>query len=402
MKKSGKKDNLKENKFGVNLGVKLKCSISIVVLTTLLSNSSVNATTIDDFRELMGEDRLGDRYTEEQQNYIISQYNSIVKHNTLANLVNSYDPTSDNKELNKRREELEQSIRVESSELVKVFESGESVDEILKIKATISNLKFIQSQLQEEKEKVTIEVMKNDMVEEYKNVVAIVKEVSNYKEVGIIGNLLLSPLQDSFVLTSPYGYRVHPTSGGYEMHKGVDLKASLGDKVYTTWKGTVTATYESEKGGKTIEVTHDKGLKTRYLHLNDILVSTGQQVNQHDLIGTVGNTGEVTGAHLHYEIIVDDKPVNPVYFFGNKGAKALNNFIMVSEDPIVREMSKIVTNIKLAPKSILEEMKNAKKSNVPGEKKEVNYEREGVVPKDSVEVHLKKGHSMPKPSDEME
>jgi murein DD-endopeptidase MepM/ murein hydrolase activator NlpD len=94
-------------------------------------------------------------------------------------------------------------------------------------------------------------------------------------------------------------------------HWGMDFSCSIGTNVLAAASGTVTeATYRSDYG-YTILITHENGTQTRYAHMSQLLVKTGDEVEQGDVIGLSGNTGDSTGPHLHFEIIVDGQRVDP-------------------------------------------------------------------------------------------
>ena len=115
-----------------------------------------------------------------------------------------------------------------------------------------------------------------------------------------------------YSLTSRYGVRSHPISGKTKKHFGIDLAASSDTPVYASASGTVLDIIHSKKGyGTHIIIKHRFGFQTLYGHLNKILVHKGQQVEQHELIGTVGNTGNSTGYHLHYEILKNKIKIDP-------------------------------------------------------------------------------------------
>lgn len=384
---------LEREKSRKNNRVNKKQVVSILLLTTLMSTYSGNAATLDDLRELMGSERKDSIYTPEQQRKIIYEYTMIENNNRLAKLLNASNPVDINKEIKEQRTRIINEIEKQRNKLVSSFSTGVTVDEVLAEKVALENLLFSESTLREERDMITMKEIKNTLVDEYKRVIEINKEVKRYKEFGIVGNYLYSPVRNSFEITSPFGYRIHPKSGGYEKHNGIDLRAPLGTEIQTVWEGVVTSVYESESGGKTVEVTHDEGLKTRYLHLSEILVEKGQKLKQYDLVGKSGNTGESTGPHLHFEVMLDGDYVNPVYFFGEKGAKALENLIMGSEDPLYQAMAEIIPRIKTKTKN--------KSATELVELTEVFYGEEFEPPIDSIKVILKEGHKMPEPNDEI-
>ena len=115
--------------------------------------------------------------------------------------------------------------------------------------------------------------------------------------------------------TSGYGVRNDPFRGGHAMHAGIDLAGPYGTPIYATADGKVErAGWNSGGYGNLIELDHGRGIETRYGHLSKILISAGQQVKRGQLIAYMGSTGRSTGSHLHYEVRIDGKPVNPIPF----------------------------------------------------------------------------------------
>jgi murein DD-endopeptidase MepM/ murein hydrolase activator NlpD len=115
--------------------------------------------------------------------------------------------------------------------------------------------------------------------------------------------------------TSGYGLRSDPFRGGAAMHAGIDLAGPVGTPIYATADGLVhRAGWNSGGYGNLIEVDHGRGIQTRYGHLAQVLVSPGQQVKRGQLIARMGSTGRSTGSHLHYEVRIDGRPVNPIPF----------------------------------------------------------------------------------------
>jgi murein DD-endopeptidase MepM/ murein hydrolase activator NlpD len=99
------------------------------------------------------------------------------------------------------------------------------------------------------------------------------------------------------------------------MHPGIDLAGATGTPIYATADGVITtAGYNSGGYGNLIKIDHGRGIETRYGHLSAILAKSGQRVTRGQLIGKMGSTGRSTGSHLHYEVRIDGRPVNPVPF----------------------------------------------------------------------------------------
>ncbi|SDG64857.1 M23 family metallopeptidase [Mucilaginibacter sp. P25] len=115
--------------------------------------------------------------------------------------------------------------------------------------------------------------------------------------------------------TSFFGYRSDPFDSEHaEFHPGIDFKGNRGDAVKCTASGKVVFAGWAGGYGKCVRIQHINNLETLYGHLSKIEVKVGQQVTVGDNIGKVGSTGHSTGAHLHYEVRKNGKPVNPVNF----------------------------------------------------------------------------------------
>ena len=115
-------------------------------------------------------------------------------------------------------------------------------------------------------------------------------------------------------ITSKFGNRNHPVLKSVKFHRGVDIAVSLGTPVYAGIRGIVTFAGKRGNYGNLIEIEGSDGIKVRYAHLSKIDVVAGQRVSDGEKVAETGNTGMSTGPHLHYEIIVDENPVNPLNF----------------------------------------------------------------------------------------
>jgi len=118
---------------------------------------------------------------------------------------------------------------------------------------------------------------------------------------------------------SGFGPRKHPILKRVKMHKGVDLVARKGKKIMSTGKGVVIRAKYSMGYGKHIKIDHGYGYVSVYAHMSKMKVKKGQIVGHGDLIGLVGNTGRSTGSHLHYEVWINGKAVDPEKFYSYKG-----------------------------------------------------------------------------------
>lgn len=126
-------------------------------------------------------------------------------------------------------------------------------------------------------------------------------------------SILKTPL-DGAKLSSNFGMRKHPISGFNKMHKGIDFAAPKGTPIYAGGNGVVEVAGVNGGYGKYIRIRHNNEYKTAYAHLNSFKkgIRKGVRVNQGEIIGYVGSTGKSTGPHLHYEIIYQNKQINPL------------------------------------------------------------------------------------------
>lgn len=114
--------------------------------------------------------------------------------------------------------------------------------------------------------------------------------------------------------SSYFGVRTDPFNGRAAMHAGVDLPGPVGTPVYATADGIVDRAGRDGGYGNMVEIDHGKGIQTRYGHLSKILVSANERVKRGQMIGLMGSTGRSTGSHLHYEVRIDGRAVNPMPF----------------------------------------------------------------------------------------
>jgi len=115
-------------------------------------------------------------------------------------------------------------------------------------------------------------------------------------------------------VSEAYGWRTHPITKRRSYHHGLDLSNLRGTAIYATADGVVSKASRTKLMGKYIQITHEFGYKTKYGHLDKILVSQGEKVKRGQIIGEMGNTGRSTGAHLHYEVLRYNRNRNPVKY----------------------------------------------------------------------------------------
>jgi len=116
------------------------------------------------------------------------------------------------------------------------------------------------------------------------------------------------------VLTSGFGFRTHPIDGEWKQHDGIDIMAEVGTPIRAFAAGEVDYIGESPAYGLYLQLRHSNGVSSFYAHCSELLVKPGQKVKAGDTVAKVGETGNVTGAHLHLEIKKDGKRVDPALY----------------------------------------------------------------------------------------
>ena len=115
-------------------------------------------------------------------------------------------------------------------------------------------------------------------------------------------------------LVSKFGYRISPFTGKPAMHNGIDIAAAPGTPIFAPADGIVTYAAFEETYGKLVAIDHGYGIMTRFGHNSQIFVQVGQRVNRWDVIAAVGNTGRSTGPHCHYEVRLNNIPIDPLNY----------------------------------------------------------------------------------------
>ena len=116
------------------------------------------------------------------------------------------------------------------------------------------------------------------------------------------------------IMGSGYANRRDPFTGQREFHAGLDIVANAGTEVYATADGVVTRAARLGSYGRAVFVSHGNGFATRYAHLSSVNVKSGQRVKRGDLLGRVGATGRAMGFHLHYEVLLHKRKVDPLQY----------------------------------------------------------------------------------------
>lgn len=115
-------------------------------------------------------------------------------------------------------------------------------------------------------------------------------------------------------ITSRYGKRKDPLNKNSAFHSGIDIRGKRGDKIYATADGVVKKAFRNGGHGNYVKIDHGNGYTTSFSHMKKFVVHKGDRIERGQLIGYVGNSGRSTGPHLHYEIALDKKTINPLQF----------------------------------------------------------------------------------------
>lgn len=144
------------------------------------------------------------------------------------------------------------------------------------------------------------------------------EEAALYNQQLLASKPMIQPISpaDQYWLTSTFGYRTDPFTKARRSHHGIDLAGPRGLKIHATGDGIVKIAEYSRSGyGKEVLLDHGFGYSSRYAHLQDILVEPGETVKRGQVIGTLGSSGRSTGPHLHYEVRLFNKAINPMHYY---------------------------------------------------------------------------------------
>lgn len=176
-----------------------------------------------------------------------------------------------------------------------------------------ADVKESYQEIEKEEQRVNsqIDKMVKEMEEEARRKAAATGKPS----VDYSGSTFTWPLPGYSRISCVYGMRVHPVTGVYKMHTGVDLPAATGTKIIAAQSGTVLIAGYSAAWGNYVVINHGGGLSTLYAHMSKLGTSVGATVTAGQKIGEVGSTGYSTGPHLHFEVRKNGGTVNPMSFF---------------------------------------------------------------------------------------
>ena len=230
--------------------------------------------------------------------YIISQLAEIDN-----NIIDELGDKKNKIDLSKRK------LENEKKELVTIIENQ------TKVARTLQNTKkiresFIEKLSDEEKElQAKIDEINEQYAQINKQILALALDGI---DTAYIGGELAWPVPGYTKITSPYSMRVHPITGQYKMHTGVDISAPTGANFIAANDGIVTKAQFNTAYGNMVIVDHGGGISTLYAHGSEILVEVGQNVKRGDAVLKVGSTGYSTGPHAHFEVRINGMPTNPM------------------------------------------------------------------------------------------
>lgn len=219
-------------------------------------------------------------------------------------------------QLEKEEQELQQLKSEQEDELAAVQLLYDAKTEEMN-KLEQDSKAYAQKQKELEKDRDELDALITRLTNQY-NAEQLAKANAVATQSALYSNgLLIWPCPSSYTISSHFSpSRLDPVTGGYySAHKGMDIAASTGSPVLAAASGLVTAAGYSASMGNYIVISHGDGITTRYYHNSRLAVSAGQAVKTGDVISYVGSTGWSTGPHLHFEVRINDSPVNPYQFF---------------------------------------------------------------------------------------
>lgn len=236
----------------------------------------------------------------------IAVVESIVKHDN--NIINDYHNQAELIEEAKAIVEAEKSEQVEAREILEgkqsvIKQKQAEKDKIINaLTNDINALKKIEKQMEQAERQLQNQIN---------------AALNSSSQSGLVykGNGKFQfPLASYTRLSSPYGYRIHPISGTRKLHAGIDYAAPHGTAIFAADDGKVLTSGWVNGYGYTVSINHGSGYVTMYAHCSSLLVSAGQNVKRGQTIAKVGSTGNSTGNHLHFEVKINGKTVNPASY----------------------------------------------------------------------------------------
>jgi len=267
-----------------------------VDLEEIKKQTIANNSNIDLFGETMRNQDLPINFA----NQILNESNIFISDNTSANEIND-DPVPKPPKINQKVKTLRFIASVDNE-----LSQMETVFNLINVKLNDTNLVSLNSITNKNK------IIDPESDEFFKSLKERLNLLSIYKDA--LQNIPLKPPMEHYYVSSPYGPRKHPVTGKYRMHHGIDLAGTWQENISVSADGTVVFAGYHGSFGKVIRIKHNYGIMTTYGHLAKINVRRGDLVSEGQVIGKMGRTGKVKGAHLHYEISVNGKSQNPATY----------------------------------------------------------------------------------------
>ena len=224
----------------------------------------------------------------------------------------SYDMDLLEQVSNKKTEIEHKSLQVEKAKKQLELEKRTSQ----KTQITLSNTKLLRenyvSKLSVEEQEIQAKIDEyNLQVQQIETEIKALAKLINFGE-DYNGGPMQWPIYGHYTITSNYGMRVHPITGIYKLHTGVDISAGIGTDFTAIANGVVVKAEYNGAYGNMVIIDHGGGVQTLYAHGSEIIATLGKQVKAGDVLLKVGSTGYSTGPHAHFEVRINGNPVNPL------------------------------------------------------------------------------------------
>lgn len=330
----------------------------------------------NDMRLVAGLNVIGLDYTDEEIEKIKKEYEDIERHNRLAQLLieSNGDRSVIDEEIDKETKEVKENISKAKDSLYVAF-NRECVKAVKEKSTALSNLESKLESIREKGSEISVELKENPYVEDYKKIQEVEGLLLKEKDIGVVGNVLKSPLGTKLDILEPYGvYKISDTES--KDSKSVKLRGVDGINVLNLWGGKVKSV-STVDGKSEVVIEHSAYMLSKYVNIKEVKVKQGDEVNQYSVIG------KLSGTYLDLSIFMDNAPVNPMYFFGKKGVNAIKEYNSKSGNSV---NMKDYLNVK---DGIDEE----------NDLDEPIYDKTGEVPDDAIVPTL--DGKLPKPSDSM-
>jgi len=231
---------------------------------------------------------------------------------------------------------LNEQVQLMATELAEVKKAKDKFAELATPKSLRSHLNVSNEGLGGPYKPIKLDAHKNDNFIETldganHDIKVILKNVADIshnwkKQIIWLGGLPSSiPISGDYKITSGYGKRIDPFTGGLAQHEGLDFSAQIGTLILASGDGVVYKVGFHKEYGNFVEIKHKSGYKTRYAHASELLVKDGQDIKRGDPIARVGSTGRSTGPHLHYEVMKDGGFFNSDAKLDPVGMLVMNN-----------------------------------------------------------------------------